>query len=41
LGGWVGARLGVSKGEVWIRRVMIVAALALALQLLGFYDWLF
>jgi uncharacterized membrane protein YfcA len=40
-GGWIGARLGVSKGEAWIRRVMIVAALALALRLLGVYDWIF
>ncbi len=40
-GGWVGARLGVDKGEEWIRRVMIVAAIALALNLLGVYDWIF
>lgn len=40
-GGWIGARLGVDKGEEWIRRVMIAAALALALNLLGVYDWLF
>lgn len=40
-GGWIGARLGVDKGEEWIRRVMIAAALALALHLLGVYDWLF
>ncbi len=40
-GGWIGARLGVDKGEEWIRRVMIAAALALALNLIGVYDWLF
>lgn len=40
-GGWLGARLGVTKGEEWIRRVMILAAIALALRLLGVYDWLF
>lgn len=40
VGGWLGARLGVSKGEAWIRRVMIAAALALALRLLGVYDWI-
>jgi len=40
-GGWIGAKLGVDKGEEWIRRVMIVAALALALKLIGVYDWLF
>ena len=40
-GGWVGARLGVHKGEEWIRRVMVLAAIALALKLIGVYDWLF
>ncbi len=40
-GGWIGARLGVAKGDAWIRRVMIFAALALALKLLGVYDWIF
>lgn len=40
-GGWIGARLGVDKGEAWIRRVMIFAAIALALNLLGVYDWIF
>ncbi len=39
-GGWLGARLGVTKGEEWIRRVMVVAALALAARLLGVYDWI-
>ncbi len=41
VGGWVGARLGVDKGEEWIRRVMVVAAVALALNLIGVYDWIF
>ncbi len=40
IGGWLGARMGVAKGEEWIRRVMIVAAIALALRLLGVYDWI-
>lgn len=40
-GGWIGARLGVDRGEEWIRRVMILAAVALALKLIGVYDWLF
>lgn len=40
IGGWLGARMGVAKGEEWIRRVMIFAALALALRLLGVYDWI-
>lgn len=41
IGGWAGAKFAVRGGEKWIRLVMIVAALALALRLLGFYDWLF
>ena len=40
-GGWIGAKLAFDKGEEWIRRVMIFAALALALNLIGVYDWLF
>ena len=40
-GGWIGARLGVRNGEEWIRRVMILAAIALALKLIGVYDWIF
>jgi uncharacterized membrane protein YfcA len=40
IGGSLGARMGVAKGEEWIRRVMIAAALALALRLLGVYDWI-
>ncbi len=41
LGGWIGAKFAVRGGEKWIRIVMIIAALALALNLLGFWDWLF
>lgn len=41
IGGWVGAKFAVRGGEKWIRIVMIVAAIALALKLLGVYDWLF
>ena len=40
IGGWVGAKLAVRGGERWIRPVMTVAAIALALRLLGFYSWL-
>ena len=40
IGGSLGARMGVAKGEEWIRRVMIAAALALAMRLLGVYDWI-
>ena len=40
IGGWVGAKLAVRGGERWIRPVMTVAAIALALRLLGFYSWI-
>lgn len=40
IGGWFGAKLAVRGGEKWIRVVMTVAAIALALRLLGFYGWL-
>lgn len=40
IGGWVGAKFAVRGGEKWIRPVMTVAAIALALRLLGFYSWI-
>ena len=40
-GGWMGAKFAVRGGEKWIRIVMVIAAIALALRLLGFWDWLF
>jgi uncharacterized protein len=36
LGGWYAARWSVSKGEVWIKRVMIVSIIAMAI-----YLWFF
>lgn len=33
-GGWIGARLSISKGETFIRRVLYVALLAMAVKLL-------
>jgi uncharacterized membrane protein YfcA len=38
-GGWVGAHAAVKGGERFIRAVMVVAALLLAGELLGIYDW--
>lgn len=40
-GGWIGAKLAVRGGEKPIRILMVIAAIALALRLLGFWDWLF
>ena len=33
LGGWYAARWSVNKGEVWIKRVMIVSIIAMAIKL--------
>ena len=41
VGAWVGAKLAVRGGEKPIRIVMLIAAAALALNLLGFWEWLF
>ena len=41
IGGWTGAKLAVRGGEARIRAVMIIAAVALALNLLGFWSWVF
>jgi len=41
IGGWVGAKFAVRGGEKWIHIVMVIAAIALALRLLGFWDWVF
>lgn len=40
IGGWIGPKLAVRGGERWIRIVMIIAAVALALRLLGVFDWI-
>jgi len=40
IGGWAGAKFAVRGGERWIRLVMIIAAVALALRLIGVYDWI-
>ncbi len=37
LGGWLGSRWSVTKGDVWIRRVLVVAVIALAVKL-WFYS---
>jgi len=35
LGGWLGSHIAVSKGEKWVRVVLVVAVLAMALRLSG------
>jgi uncharacterized membrane protein YfcA len=39
-GAWVGAHAAVRGGERFIRAVMVIAALLLAGELLGVYDWI-
>lgn len=33
IGGWIGSRWSVAKGDVWIRRVLIVAIIGLSIKL--------
>lgn len=40
-GGWMGAKFAVRGGEKPIRILMVIAAVVLALRLLGFWSWLF
>jgi len=35
LGGWIGSHVAVTKGEKWVRAVLVVAVLAMALRLSG------
>ncbi len=37
-GGWLGARLAVTRGEGWIRAVLVVAILVSAAKLMGWLD---
>jgi uncharacterized membrane protein YfcA len=40
LGAWLGARWGVKKGDYWIRVVLIITVVGMAVQLLGGFSWL-
>jgi hypothetical protein len=39
VGAWVGAHWGVKKGEAWIRMVLMITVIVMALQLLGVLAW--
>jgi hypothetical protein len=39
IGAWCGAHWGVRKGAHWIRGVLVVTVIAMALQLLGVLSW--
>lgn len=36
LGAWVGADLGIKIGNIWIRRIFIVATILMALKIIIF-----
>ncbi len=38
LGAWVGTRIAVKKGTIWIRRLLILIVTASSLKLLGIFD---
>jgi uncharacterized membrane protein YfcA len=38
LGAWIGAKVAVEKGAVWVRRLLIVVVIVSAANLLGFID---
>ncbi|MGE0682030.1 MAG: sulfite exporter TauE/SafE family protein [Candidatus Binatia bacterium] len=40
VGAWCGAQWGVKKGEAWIRMVLTITVIMMALQLLGVWSWL-
>ena len=37
VGGWLASRWSVQKGEKWIRPILVVSILAMAIKLLGFF----
>lgn len=40
LGGWVGAKVAVEKGAVWVRRLLIAVIIVSSANLLGIFDFL-
>lgn len=41
LGAWIGSHFAVSKGDKWIRVVLLIAVVLMAGKLFGVYDYLF
>jgi uncharacterized membrane protein YfcA len=39
-GAWVGARVAVQSGAVWVRRLLIIVVIISAANLLGIFDWI-
>jgi uncharacterized membrane protein YfcA len=40
IGAWLGARLAVEGGAVWVRRLLILVVIVSAADLLGIFDWI-
>jgi uncharacterized membrane protein YfcA len=40
LGAWIGARVAVERGAIWVRRFLIIIVIISALNLLGVFDWI-
>lgn len=38
-GGWLGSHWSVKKGDEWIRRIMFVMIIFMAMKLLGVFEW--
>lgn len=38
-GGWVGAKVAVEKGAVWVRRLLVLVVVISSLNLLGVFKW--
>jgi uncharacterized membrane protein YfcA len=40
MGAWIGARVAVERGAIWVRRFLIGIVIISALNLLGIFDWI-
>ncbi|HET7628646.1 MAG TPA: sulfite exporter TauE/SafE family protein [Bacillales bacterium] len=41
IGAWIGTHLAVEKGDKWVRAVLVIAVVLMALKLLGWFEPLF
>jgi uncharacterized membrane protein YfcA len=39
-GAWIGAKVAIERGAVWVRRLLIAVVIISALNLLGIFDWI-
>jgi uncharacterized membrane protein YfcA len=40
IGAWLGARVAVEAGAIWVRRLLILVVIISAANLLGIFDWI-